>query len=54
MRQAARLLAQRDGADVQLLDLVVAADGHAALLAQRQAVREAAAVEGRHEVHLRS
>ena len=54
MRQAARLLAQRDGADVQLLDLVDAADGHAALLAQRQAVREAAAVEGRHEVHLRS
>ena len=54
VRQAARLLAKGHGADVELLDLVDAADGHGALLGQRQAVREAAAVEARHEVHLRA
>jgi hypothetical protein len=54
VRQAARLLAERHGADVQLLDLVDAADGHRALLRDRQAVREAGAVEAGHEVDLRS
>jgi len=51
--EAARLLGEGHGADVQLLDLVDAADCHGALLGQRQAVREAAAVEVRHEIHLR-
>ena len=54
VREAARLLAQGHSADVELLDLIDAADSHGALLGQRQAVWEAAAVEARHEIHLRN
>ncbi len=52
VRNAARLFPQGHGANVQLLDLINAPDGHGAFLGQRQAVWKAAAVEARHEVHL--
>eukprot|EP00951_Prasinocladus_malaysianus_P021724 scaffold180313_cov41-Prasinocladus_malaysianus.AAC.1 len=54
MADAPGLLAQRDGPDVQLLDLVYSPHSHAAFRRDRQAVREARAVKAGHEVHLKA
>lgn len=50
--QAARLLPHRHRPDVQLLDLINAANAQTCLLGNGQAVRKAGTVEAGHQIHL--
>ena len=54
MADPARLLAQRHGADLELLDAVQGADHEQVLLGDDQGVGEGRAVEAGHVVYLHS